>query len=189
MEFDELQKIWDSQSNRTMYGIDENALSKQITSKKNTAHRTINFSELVVIFTHIIGTGILLVIIWKNELNNVLMNLMTAGMFITAILATVIRIRRIYSKIRFDRTMFGELDHAISLATHQVRFSSIMRWNSLPIAALAILLVWHDGKSIWIVLGMTIFFLVAYFASQWEVKLYKRKKEELVQLKKKLEEN
>jgi sensor c-di-GMP phosphodiesterase-like protein len=189
MEFEEMQKIWDAQNNRTLYAIDENTLSDQITSRKKTAHRTINFSELLVIFTHLVGTGILLVIIWKNDINGFVMNLMTAWMFVTAILATIVRVRRIYSKARFDRSMFGELDHAISLAKHQVYFSSLMRWNSLPIAGLAILLVWQDGKSIWIVIGMTIFFLGAYFASQWEVKIYKRKKEELEKLKVKLEEN
>jgi hypothetical protein len=188
MEFEEMQKIWDEQSNQTLYAIDERALSNRIKAKRNTANRIANLSELIVIITHIVATGILLVIMLMNKVNNVFMYLMSAWVFFTAIFATVIRLRRIYSKIRFDRTMFGELDHAIALATHQVRFSKLMQWNSVPVAGLAVLLVWSSGKSIWITAGMVVFFVGTYYVSQWEVNIYKRKKEELEQLKLKLEE-
>jgi hypothetical protein len=188
MEFEEMQKIWDEQSNQTLYAIDERALSNRIKAKRNTANRIANLSELIVIITHIAATGILLVIMLMNKVNNVFMYLMSAWVFFTAIFATVIRLRRIYSKIRFDRTMFGELDHAIALATHQVRFSKLMQWNSVPVAGLAVLLVWSSGKSIWFTAGMVVFFAATYYAAHWEVNIYKRKKEELEQLKLKLEE-
>jgi hypothetical protein len=189
MEFEEMRKIWDSQNNQTLYAIDETALSNRITARKNSARRTTNLSELVVIVTHFMATAILVIVIWMNKLNSVSMYLLTAWMFVTAVVSTVVRVSRIYSKVRFDLSMFGELGHAISLATHQVRFSNLMKWNSIPVAALAILVVWEGGKSIWIVIGMTVFFAGAYLASQWEHNFYKKKKYELEQLRVKLDEN
>ena len=34
MEFDEMKKIWDSQTNQTLYSIDENALYNRILSRR-----------------------------------------------------------------------------------------------------------------------------------------------------------
>ena len=37
MEFEEMQKIWDEQKGETMYAINESALHKSVTKKKNAA--------------------------------------------------------------------------------------------------------------------------------------------------------
>ena len=37
MEFEDLQKIWDTQNNKPMYVINEEALHRRILSKKNKA--------------------------------------------------------------------------------------------------------------------------------------------------------
>lgn len=187
MEFEEMQKIWHSESNQTFYAIDEHALNKRISAKKKTAHRITNISELVVIFTYFFGSCILLATNLINALSNVFMYLTAAWMFITSIYAIVVRVRRIYSNVRFDRTMFGELDHAISLATHQVRFSQMLGLNSILVAVLTVLMLLESDSSIWFAVGMSVFFAGALYLSKWEINIYKRKKEELVQLKMKLE--
>jgi len=63
--------------------------------------------------------------------------------------------------------MSGDLDHAISIATYQVRISQIMRWNVLPIGALTLLGLWEGGKPLWIALLVLLFFSLTYFASGW----------------------
>ena len=49
MEFDEMKKIWDSQNNEPLYGINEKALHNRILSKKKQAHHITNISELLAI--------------------------------------------------------------------------------------------------------------------------------------------
>jgi hypothetical protein len=83
--------------------------------------------------------------------------------------------------------MSGDLDHAISVATYQVRISQIMLWNIVPIGALTTLGLWEAGKPIWIAMVVLLFFALSYYAGGWEHHIYKRKKRELEVLKKKLD--
>lgn len=187
MEFEEIQKVWHSQNNQTLYAFDEHALANRINSKKNEARRITNFSELIVIFTYVAGGIFILVTSIMNTQENVFMYLLSGWMLITGVFAIFVRARRLYSKTRFDLTMSGELDHAISLATHQVRFSGILLWNALPIAIITLLAVLNSNKSVWIAVALIIFFSVVQYLAQLEVRYYKRKKTELEQLKQTLE--
>ncbi len=42
IEFDEIQKIWNEQKGETMYVINEDALRRSVTDKKNAAGKKIN---------------------------------------------------------------------------------------------------------------------------------------------------
>ena len=75
------------------------------------------------------------------------MYILSAWMLGSALYLLVSRIRRIKANHRFDRSMRGDLTHAISVATYQVRLSRLMRWNILPIGILTLLGVWSSGKS------------------------------------------
>ena len=48
MEFEEMQKVWDEQKGETMYAINETALHRSVTRKKNAAGRRINRVEISV---------------------------------------------------------------------------------------------------------------------------------------------
>ena len=56
------------------------------------------------------------------------MYLLSAWMLGSALFMLVNRIRRIKRNNQFDRSMSGDLDHAIAVATYQVRISQIMFW-------------------------------------------------------------
>lgn len=187
MEFEEMQKVWHSQSNQMLYAFDERALANRISTKKNEARRITNLSELVVIFTYLVGSIFILITSIVNALENVFMYLLSAWMGITAVYAIYVRFKRLHSKIRFHLSMSGELDHALSLAAHQVRFSEILLWNSLPIAVLTLLAVLNSNKSMWIAAGVFVFFAATYVMARLEVRYYKRRRTELEQLKLKLE--
>lgn len=188
MEFEEMQKIWDSQNNRILYAIDENALSKGISAKKQQTLRTSNVSELTIIITYIVAGFIILFVIAINKMNNMFMYLLSGWMFVTAVYAIVIRLKRINGNKKFDRTLSGDLDHAIATATHQVRFSRVLKWNIFPVTALVTLVLWNGNKSIWIIVGIVAFFMLSFLASKWEHNFYKKNKDELEKLKLKLEE-
>lgn len=187
MEFEELRKIWDAQNNRPLYAINEKAMYNLILSKKKQAHHITNISELLIIIVYLITGSLILAMNLFNQSSNISMYLLSAWTFGSALFMLVNRIRRKKAENQFDRSMSGDLDHAISVATYQVRISQIMLWNVLPIGALTLLGLWEGGKSIWIVMIVLVFFVLSYYAGGWEHNIYKRKKRELETLKKKLD--
>jgi len=187
MEFEELRKIWDAQNNQPLYAINEKAMYNLILSKKKQAHHITNISELLIIIVYIISGSVVLGMNLFNQNSNISMYLLSAWMLGSALFMLVNRIRRIKGENKFNRSMSGDLDHAISVATYQVRISQIMLWNVLPIGALTIIGLWEGGKSIWIVMIVLLCFALSYYAGGWEHNIYKRKKRELETLKKKLD--
>ena len=187
MEFDELKKIWDAQTNQPLYAINEKAMYNYILSKKKQARHITNISELLIIFANIAAGSFTLAMTYFRQSGNIYMYLVSAWMFGSALFILVNRIRRIKGNNRFDRSMSGDLDHAVSVATYQVRISQIMRWNILPIAALTLLGLWEGDKPIWIAICVLLFFALTYYAGGWEHNIYKRKKRALEILQKKLD--
>lgn len=186
MEFEELKKIWDIQNNQPLYAINEKAMYNLILSKKKQAHHITNISELLLIFVNI-GSGILVFAInFYKQSGNISLYVLSAWMVGSALYTLVRRIQRIKGNQQFDRSISGDLDHAISMASYQVRISQIMRWNILPIAGFTLLGLWEGGKPIWIAVIVLLFFALTYYAGRWEHNIYKRKKRELEILQKKL---
>lgn len=187
MEFDDMKKIWDTQNNELLYGINETALHNRILSKKNQAFHITNISELLSIIVNLSSGCLILGINLYKQSTNISMYCLAGWMLITAAYLSVMRIRRLRNNNRFDRSLHGDLDHAISDASYQVRLSYLIRWNILPIGILSALGVWEAGKSVWIAVGILIFFALTNYASGWEHNIYKRKKRELEILQKQLE--
>ena len=187
VEFEELQKIWGSQNEKPLYAIDEKALHNRILSKKKQAYHISNISELLVILVNSGAGCLILGLNLSNQNENVAMYVLAAWMFASAMYVLVSRISRIRGESQFDRSLRGDLSHAILMATYQVRLSQIMRWNILPIGILSLLGMWEGGKSVWVAGGVLIFFVLAYYAGGWEHGIYIRRKRELELLKGKLE--
>jgi hypothetical protein len=188
MEFEEMKKIWDSQNSEPFYGINEKALHNRILSKKRTAYHITNSSELLTIVVNIgVGCFILAVSLF-NHSTNVFMYASSVWMFFVAVYSLWSRMHRIKSGHRFDRSMLGDLRHAISVATYQVRFSQLMWWNILPTGVLILLGVWNLGKSFWFSLILLIFFVLVNYAARWEHNIYKARKRDLEILQSKLED-
>lgn len=187
MEFDEIKKIWDTQNNELPYSINEKALHNSILSKKKQAHHITNISELVWIIANIsTGCFILGINLFKQS-GNIFMYMLSAWMVGSALYILSSRIRRIRGAFRFDRSVRGDLNHAISIATYQIRLSQLGRWNIVPIGTLILLGVWGNDKSLWWIAGLVIFFVLTNYAAGWEHNIYKARKRELETLQSKLE--
>ncbi|MEO6719341.1 MAG: hypothetical protein ABIN67_03205 [Ferruginibacter sp.] len=187
MEFEEMKKIWDTQNNVPIYGINKQALHNRILSKKKQAHHITNISELLSIIVYTITGCFVFGVTFSKQNGSIFMYILAVWMLCCALYLLVSRIRRINGSHHFDRSMRGDLTHAISMATYQVYLSFILRWNTLPIALLTALGLWDSGKSIWIVLGILLFFILVNYASGWEHSIYKNKKRELEILQGKLQ--
>src|SRR5688572_30355056 len=123
MEFNEMKKIWDTQNNEAFYGINEKALHKLIISKQKKGYHITNTSELLMIFVNTItGCTVLAVNLNKPE-GNIFLYGLAAWMLVTASYFLRSRIHRMKHNHQFDRSMRGDLEHAISVATYQVRLS------------------------------------------------------------------
>jgi hypothetical protein len=187
MEFDEMKKIWDAQNNQPLYVIDEKALHNRIQSKMNSVLRLSNFSDwlLILIF---LGTGI--VLLGSTPFRpgaNIFMYLGAAWMFATVVYLVVNHIRRIKASRQFDRSIRGDLNHAISLAGYQVRLSQIIRWNLLPLGAIMILSGWEAGKLLSVGAVILVSNILAFSVTSKGLRVNKRRKRELQVLKEKLE--
>ena len=184
-EFEQLQRIWDSQNNQPIYIMNEQALHQRIETKKNKTIRITNFTELLLIFVNLFS-GVMILTIKFPEASAVYMTIMALWMLITAAYALVSRVRRINGNSKFDRSMQGDLAFAISVASYQVRLSKLMRWNVLPIGILCFLGLLSGGKSVSIIVIMTFVFAALYYFSGWEHSFYESRKRELETLQGKL---
>ncbi|MEO7309678.1 MAG: hypothetical protein ABIX01_04725 [Chitinophagaceae bacterium] len=195
MEFEDMKKIWDSQNSQPLYAIDEQGLHNRILSKKRLASKITKISELMGIIAYIVtGCFIFGVTLYKQNAGlssykqngSLFMYILAVWLFASALYIVKIRILRIRGSHRFDRSMNGDLGHAISVAMHQVQLSLIMRWNMLPIGLLTALSISETGKSPWFTAGILVFFASAAYFSGWEHGIYKKRKLELEKLQNKL---
>jgi hypothetical protein len=187
MEFDELQRIWDSQNNKPLYAINEAALHSRIHSKRKRATHTANFSEVLLIIVNISAGCVILGMNASGQSHKLSLYFLAAWMLGSALYLLMSRLHRIKSEKKFDRSLRGELNQAISAATYQVRLSQLMRLNILPIGIILLFGIWEGSKSVWVAVAMLIFFVVANYAGGWEHNIYKARRRELEILQNKLE--
>jgi hypothetical protein len=189
MEFDELQKIWDTQNNQPLYVINEQALHNRIVAKKHQVIRIAVITEWILIIANTASGGFVLQQNYTGRRGLIFVYLTAAWMLGTALYVLVNRIRRMREQKQFNRSLSGDLQHALAAASYQVRISRIMRWNVVPIALLVLLSIWEGGKPVWFSLVVALFFILVFYASGWEQGIYKAKKRELEVLQKKLQED
>lgn len=187
MEFDDLKKIWDAQNNRPLYVIDEKALHNRILSKMKSALLYANIAEWGSIISNLFTAGILIAIYSLRHGPNVFIYIEAAWMVATVVYVVAHRARRVSSGRRFDRSIHGDLDHAISIATYHVRLVRILTWNILPLSAIPFFTAWESGQ----VLKAGIFILVMsppiIYVGIIGNRKYIRRRRELQVLKEKLE--
>lgn len=187
MEFDEIQKIWDSQNNQPLYVINENALHNRILFKKQQGLHITNVSELLWIIGNATAAVTIVGVNLSRQDGSIFMYALSAWTISIAAYMLICRNRRIQASGRFDRSLQGDLDHAISVATYQVRLSHFGRWNILPIAILVMLTFWEEGQSPWWIVVLVIFSILTSYGGGWEHGIYKARKRELHVLQNKLQ--
>jgi len=180
MDFEEMKAIWNTQSDAGGYKIDEKELYGRVLAKKGKTLRIANFTELMIIGVYA-GVGIFVLV--ESH-----MYYLAAWMWMVALVLLISRVRRLRAARRFDRTIQGELQHALAVAKYQVRVSQLMRWNILPIALFCLWGSWEGGKSVWGMVFIVLVFVVTFYASGFEHRMYVRQKEALEALERSLNE-
>jgi hypothetical protein len=183
MEFDEMKKIWSTQDNEPLYVINEAALHKTILSGRNKGEHITNVSELLSIVVNfaagvfILGTNVF------GKSASIPMYILAVWMFVTGMYCVAGRVRRKRGEQQLDRTMLGDLDHAVSVATYQVRFSGLMRWNILPVGGLVLIGIWESDKALGLAIGLALFFILTFYASGWEHNYYRSRLRNMKELR------
>ncbi|MEO9886090.1 MAG: hypothetical protein ABJR05_05950 [Balneola sp.] len=189
MEFEKLQKIWDSQNNKPMYVIREEALHQKILAKGQKAGRTANITEWILIFSGLLAAGIIVVFDLMDDGGNAFSYI---GIFLFSLITVysgMNRFLRKKRKIDFERSILGDLEHALSIAQYQVSLSKGMFYGFWPATfALSLLSLILSDKPIWYSIVFGLLFVGVSYISRWEHRCYVRRRDELKVLKKKLTE-
>jgi hypothetical protein len=184
MELEEVQNLWSAQNEQTLYKINADELHRRILSRKAKTMYTANFTELLLIGVNL-GAGCF--ILWSNATNHhFFVYVLAVWMFVVAVLMVISRIRRIISGRRFDRSVKGELQHALAVAGYQVRLSQLMRWNNFVICGLVLFVLWESGKPLWLSGCVLALFLMAWYVGRFENRIYKARKARLEELQQQL---
>jgi Na+/H+ antiporter NhaC len=187
MEFDEMKEIWGAQNNRPLYTIDEKALQKRIQRKKHSV--LVNISEWILIIGYLVSVSLLVGSNLFKSVANIFLYLEAAWMFAIVVYLVVSHIRRTKAGRRFNRSVHGDLDHAIHLISAQMRISQITRWNLLPMGAIMILAFsgWEAKKLFEISAVILVLYTLTFYASSKGLRANKKRKRALQVLKEKLE--
>ncbi len=169
MNFDEMQVIWDSQNERTMYALDTGALHESIRRRGRKLGWTVTFEEFTL--------ALICLFVGAKQAWDPLMEgkdhhqYAGAVLFVGVAIYTLVgRVQRLKRERAFSSTMLGELERAIFRIACQVRRARTFVWWFLLPAAVTValsLLDSDDSKPSWqwvIVLG-------AFFLGQWVVRL------------------
>lgn len=189
MEFEEMQKIWNEQKGETMYAINESALHKSISRKKAAASKRINLVEIMLMIIN----STVSIILFTDAILDKEGPWDFAGatiMALTVVFLMYFRNKRKSKENTFDRSMIGELDHAIANSDSMVQIATIMIYYYLvPIGIFSFAKMLYFGADIekWLlIIGM---FALAFILMRWERKaMHIPRRRNLMALKKRLME-
>lgn len=189
-EFEELQKIWNTQNGEVMYAINEKALQRKISFKKRAAQRRANTVELGLVSINLVTGSYLIVDTFINK-EGVWDYIGGAILYVAAFLMIIFRMARKKKEREFGRSMMDELNHAISNTTSLLQIASMMIYYYLiPVSIYAILkmLFFEASLEKWLLMcGM---FILSYLLIRWEkTRKHLPRKRELEKLRTKLIED
>jgi len=167
MKFEEMRTIWDEQNKQHLFVVDEKLLQQNIEGKKRSSSNLVSRIEIMLIVVNIFSGSIVLGLNIQHAAN-LFNNAMGILMLATAMYLYFKRSSRLKSENRFDRTMLGDLDHAIANATYQARLSYGMLFYVMAIGILMFLNAMAENKSFTILLAITILFAITIYLASWE---------------------
>jgi hypothetical protein len=187
MEFEEIRKIWDTQNSKPLYVMNDAVLYRQVVDRQRKTRHITQVSELLLIIVNVGAATFILGTTLRGAMN---ISLMVLAVWLGLCGAWVLsaRLRRLRGAHNFDRSLHGEMNHALSIANHQIRLARMGRWNALPVGALTLLALWESGKGGWWLAALVLLFTIAYVAAGWETNIYIERRNELEAFSKKFDE-
>ena len=173
MNFEELQVIWNSQNNETMYAINEDALYKYVKQKGKSIGGMVNLFEFILIGVNLL-VGVWLTIEALDNNNTSTQSILAVFYLAFAVFGFIRRLMRRSEEKPFNLTIVGELDKAIWRVDYLMRQGkNAIIWYLIPLAVIFGVMSFIDTKRLLWAFGLMVVTIVAtYFATQWENKKF-----------------
>lgn len=187
MEFEEMKKIWDAQNNVTLYVLNEDALHNNVKKKKKKANRTVGINEIGLIAINLIVGSVQFYEGFVKG-HNLWDYLMGAFMFGVAGFIFYLRTKRRSNEVTFDRSIVGELDHAIHNTKSVIYIGSTMVWWYMaPVLVMTLSRFAVNGVEWYYYALIVVIIALATLLTRWEVrKMHTPRMQRLVSLRAKL---
>lgn len=187
MKFEDMKKAWSEHHHK--FEIDEKKLHESIKHKKKKSSRFVSQVEWILIFANLIAGGTIVAMSFVEKSGEIYANALGLVMLAAGIYIYTRRSHRLKHENRFDRTMLGDLDHAISNATYRARLSYGILIYFLFVAVLTVSNAIYEDKS-WLKIGLIIvFFAITWLLGRWEYRSWHlADKQRLEAMRKKLVE-
>ncbi len=188
MKLEEMQKIWDTKTNQTLYVMDEKAVEKVVKGKANSANRRAAFVENFIIGMNVIVPLVLFGIASLKDKQHFGEYALGIFMLITAIYTYNYKKRRINSQKNWGKSMLDSMDHAIHNATYQVKMTNIfLTWYIVIVGILTIINLIIEDTQLWLIFMIAGTFIVALVVGRWEQRACHNKQlDDLISLRAKL---
>ena len=149
MEFQELVKIWDAQNKEPLYAINEAALHRRILARSRKARRLAGINE-IGLMTIAVLTAAYLFFDAVRDAGGISSFLTPVTFILIGGYVLSLRIRRKRGEGRFDRSMLGELEHAIASSDYIISFSrTFALWFLAPAAVASFLSMAEAAAPLW----------------------------------------
>ncbi len=142
MDFEEMKVIWDSQNERPLYVLDQEALHATVRRKGQCIEKSVKLFEGLMIAI-VLAVAVILVgkrIVYESDWQTSMVIGAALTLLVAVVAATYLAIERARRRNReqvFDQTLLGDIDKAISQVDYQVaRLKTIHFWFILPMAAM-----------------------------------------------------
>lgn len=170
MKFEDMKKIWDEQNNQHFYVIDEENLQRTIGEKKRKGSRYVSKMEWMLIGSNLLAGGAIISMNFIKSAGDIYSNLLGLVMLLTAVYICFKRLQRLKYENSFDRTMLGDLEHAIANATYRARLSYGMLLYFILVAVLVLGNAIYEDKSVGKIILIAAFLVVTWLLGHWEHK-------------------
>ena len=190
MEFEDMQVLWNSQSQEKLFAINESALHDTIKRKGRKIDNLLQMAEWFMIIVNL-GVGVYLLMDGLRDYDMMIEYLMPAMYLAFAVFLLYRRIVRRQNEVHFEQTMMGDLDKAIWQVDYLIaQGRNMVLWYLLPLLVAALVVITLNSGDFWRWSWMILLVPATYFASNWETrKVYLPKKRELEALREKLTES
>lgn len=188
MKLEEMQKIWDSESNQTLYVMNQNAVEHFVKTKANSANKKAAYVENFIIIMNLMVPIILFTIAYLNDKQDFGEYAIGTFMFLTVLLTFNYKRNRINSQKNWGKSIMDAVDQAIHNATYQAKMTKIfLTWYILGVGALSIINLIIEDTNIWLILMIAVIFIIGFVGGKWEQRAWHDKqRDDLISLKAKL---
>lgn len=188
MNIEELKKVWDSENQKLLYTIDEQAMDQIILKKSESANRKGEIIENFIFWMNIIVPLILLTLLVVAKQDNMGTYLTCGFMFSAAAYIQIMKAKRRKMDDAIGSSVLDHLDQAIYNATQIAKITNnLLKWYITIIGLLSMLVLYLDQVHWGFLLGMAVVFVVAFLAGRWEQKAWhEKRRDDLIALKAKV---